>query len=209
MISIRNLVIATTSKKVRRGGVGCLTPLRFLDEIRGDPNLLWPNGQATPDGGPKLTQPDGTEQVPSPQSESEGFTSNPTFGGPRRRDFGNLSQLPLSNPDTLRSQAARFRELLESDPTDQSSWAGLGRTLMEMGRPAEAVEPLQRAVELEPEDTAAHRDLGRSLLDSDNPTLAAEIFARAIGLAEAAGDIRTGHEIHAFLRQAEKRLDQR
>ncbi len=80
---------------------------------------------------------------------------------------------------------------------------------MEMGRPADAVEPLQRAVELEPEDSAAHRDLGRSLLDSDNPTLAAEIFARAIGLAEAAGDIQTGHEIHAFLRQAEKRLDQR
>jgi len=80
---------------------------------------------------------------------------------------------------------------------------------MKMGRPAEAVEPLKRAVELEPGDTAAHRDLGRSLLDSDNPTLAAEIFARAIGLAEAAGDIQTGHEIHAFLRQAEKRLDQR
>jgi len=131
------------------------------------------------------------------------------FGGPRRRDFGNLSQLPLSNPEILQSQAARFRELLESDPTDQPSWAGLGRALMKMGRPAEAVEPLKRAVELEPGDTAAHRDLGRSLLDSDNPTLAAEIFARAIGLAEAAGDIQTGHEIHAFLRQAEKRLDQR
>jgi hypothetical protein len=28
-------------------------------------------------------------------------------------------------------------------------------------------------------------------------------------LAEAAGDIQTGHEIHAFLRQADKRLDQR
>lgn len=80
---------------------------------------------------------------------------------------------------------------------------------MELGKPAEAVEPLQHAVALKPEDTAAHRDLGRSLLDSDKPTQAAEIFARAIGLAEAAGDIQTGHEIHAFLRQAEKRLDQR
>jgi len=169
------------------------------------------NGQASPRRGSNITAADGAKQASSPQSEPEGFarqTTDPTLGGPRRRDFVNLPQLRHSNPDILRSQAARFRALLKSDPTDQPSWAALGRILMEMGRPAEAVEPLQRAVELKPEDTAAHRDLGRSLLDSDNPMQAAEIFARAIGLAEAAGDIQTGHEIHAFLRQAEKRLDQ-
>jgi predicted Zn-dependent protease len=131
------------------------------------------------------------------------------LGEPRRRDFGKLPQLPNSDPDILGSQETRFREILARDPDDSSSWAGLGRTLMEMGRPAEAVEPLRRAIKLAPEDTAAHRDLGRSLLDSDNPTQAAEVFARAIGLAEAAGDIQTGHEIHDFLRQAEKRLDPR
>jgi len=103
---------------------------------------------------------------------------------------------------------ARFRELLELDPRDQPSWLGLGRSLIEMGKLTEAIGPLRRAVELDPADTAAHRDLGRSLLESDSPTEAAEIFARAIGLAEAAGDIQTGHEIHAFLRQAEKRIDQ-
>jgi cytochrome c-type biogenesis protein CcmH/NrfG len=117
--------------------------------------------------------------------------------------------LPDNDRKILQSKVARFRELLKSDPEDQPSWLGLGRTLMEMGSPAEAVEPLRRAVELDSGDSAAHRDLGRSLLESDSPMEAAEIFARAIGLAEAAGDIRTGHEIHAFLRQAEKRLDQR
>jgi Flp pilus assembly protein TadD len=134
---------------------------------------------------------------------------NSAFGGPRRRDFGKLLQLPGHDPKILLSKVARFRELLETDPKDQSSWAGLGRSLMEMGKLGEAVEPLRHAVELDPGDTAAHRDLGRSLLESDSPTEAAEIFARAIGLAEAAGDIQTGHEIHEFLRQAEKKLDQR
>ena len=161
---------------------------------------------------PNITAPDGIEWAPSPQSESEGFASqtvNPTLGEPRRRDFGNLLQLSDNDPKILQSQVARFRKLLESDPDDQPSWLRLGRSLMEMGRPAEAVEPLRRAVELDPGDSSAHRDLGRSLLESDCPMEAAEIFARAIGLAEAAGDIQTGHEIHAFLRQAEKRLDQR
>jgi len=117
--------------------------------------------------------------------------------------------LPDNDSKTLQSQVARFRELLKLDPDDQPSLLKLGRSLMEMGKPADAVEPLRRAVELDPGDSAAHRDLGRSLLESDSPTEAAEIFARAIGLAEAAGDVQTGHEIHAFLRQAEKRLDQR
>jgi len=101
---------------------------------------------------------------------------------------------------------AQFRALLERDPKDQPSWLGLGRSLMAMGRLDEAVAPLRRAVELDPADTTAHRDLGRSLLESNSPTEAAEIFARAIGLAEAAGDSQTGHEIHDLLRRAEKRI---
>jgi tetratricopeptide (TPR) repeat protein len=158
-----------------------------------------------------ITAQNATESAPSPQSNSEAFAGqkgNSAFGEPRRRDFGNLLQLPDNDPKILQSQMTRFRKLLESDPNDQPSWAGLGRSLMEMGKLAEAVEPLRRAVELDPGDTAAHRDLGRSLLESDSPIEAAEVFARAIGLAEAAGDIQTGHEIHAYLRQAEKKLDQ-
>lgn len=117
--------------------------------------------------------------------------------------------MPAIDPNILQGEIARFRELVERDPDDQPSWAGLGRSLMEMGRSSEAVESLRRAVELDPDDVEAHRDLGRSLLESDSPGEAAEIFARAIGLAEEAGDIETGHEIHTFLRQAEKRLDPR
>jgi len=101
-----------------------------------------------------ITPRDGTEQAPSPQSESGGFasrTGDPTNGGPRRRDFGNLLQLPDNDPKNLKNQVARFRELLELDPKDQSSWVKLGRSLMEMGRPAEAIEPLRRAPKSLPE----------------------------------------------------------
>lgn len=131
------------------------------------------------------------------------------FSERRRADgsFGIFSQLPRHDPTPLQERIDRIREVLDKDPDSQPSWLGLGRGLIDLGRPAEAVEPLRRAVELEPDHTAAHRDLGRSLLESGNPMEAAEVFARAIALAEKAGDIKTGREIHSFLRQAEKTLD--
>ena len=90
-----------------------------------------------------VTAPDAIESGPSPQSESEGSasqTGNSMLGGPRRRDFGNLLQLPGKDPKILQSQVARFRELLKSDPDDQQSWAGLGRSLMDMGKLTEAID---------------------------------------------------------------------
>ena len=106
----------------------------------------------------------------------------------------------------IEERVVRIRELLDKDPDDQVSWFGLGRALIDLGRPDEAVEPLRRATELEPYHTASHRDLGRSLLESGNPVEAAEVFARAISLAEKTGDLQTGREIHVFLRRAEKSL---
>ena len=115
--------------------------------------------------------------------------------------------MPRPDPTPLQERVDRIREILDKDPSNQLSWLGLGRGLIDLGQPAEAVEPLRRAVELQPDDVAAYRDLGRSLLESGNPMEAAEVFARAIALAEKAGDIKTGREIHSFLRQAEKTLD--
>ena len=102
---------------------------------------------------------------------------------------------------------ARARELLDQNPDDPIRWLELGRDLIELNLQTEAVDALRRAVELNPTHTAAHRDLGRSLLESGNSTEAAEVFAHAISLAEKSGDIRTGREIHQYLRRAERSLD--
>lgn len=121
--------------------------------------------------------------------------------------FGNFSQLTQHDPDLLQQRVARARELLDQNPEDPIRWLELGRDLIELNLQIEAVDALRRAVELNPTHTAAHRDLGRSLLESGNPTEAAEVFAHAISLAEKAGDIRTGREIHQYLRTAERTLD--
>jgi Flp pilus assembly protein TadD len=104
----------------------------------------------------------------------------------------------------LEAQAARTRELLEEHPADAVLWFGLGHTLLELGRPGEAVEPLKKAAWIDPAHTAAHRDLGRALLESGNASEAARIFAHAIALAEKAGDHQTGRQIHVLLKRAEK-----
>jgi len=124
----------------------------------------------------------------------------------RAHSSGTFLPLSRSDPDLLRDRVSHIRELLDKNPSDAVHWFGLGGALLDLRRPREAVAALRRVIELEPEHTAAHRELGRSLLESGNPVEAAEVFARAIGLAEKAGDIRTGREIHVYLRQAEKSL---
>lgn len=113
-------------------------------------------------------------------------------------------QLARSDPDLLREKVTRIRGLLDKDSNDIESWFGLGGSLLDLHRPGEAVDALRRVIELDPSHTAAHRDLGRALLESGNPVEAAEVFARAIGLAEKDGDVRTGRDIHVYLRQFEK-----
>jgi cytochrome c-type biogenesis protein CcmH/NrfG len=115
--------------------------------------------------------------------------------------------MPKGDPTLLEERAARLRGLLEKDPDDEACWFGLGRTLLDLSRPDEAVTALRRAIACKGDYTAAHRDLGRALLESGASVEAAEVFARAISLAEKTGDIQTGREIHVFLRRAEKQID--
>ena len=109
------------------------------------------------------------------------------------------------DPGALCEQADRIRDQLDKDPNDAMLWFGLGRLLLALGLPKDAIDPFAVATHLDPDHTAAFRDLGRSHLESGNPSEAARIFAHAIVLAEKAGDCQTGREIHVFLKQAEKR----
>lgn len=85
-------------------------------------------------------------------------------------------------------------------------WFGLGRSLLELALPEQAVEAFANATRIDPDYTAAFRDLGRAHLENGDPTEAARVFAHAIALAEKTGDLQTGREIHVFLRRAEGTL---
>lgn len=96
-----------------------------------------------------------------------------------------------------------MRVLLAKDPGDAMLWFGLGRTLLELAHPCEAVDAFEHATRIDPDYTAAFRDLGRAHLENGDGCEAARIFAHAIALAEKTGDLQTGREIHVFLRRAE------
>ncbi len=114
--------------------------------------------------------------------------------------------MPRANPPFVEGRVIQLRQLLDKDPADEIGWFGLGRALLDLGRPGEAVEPFRRAVALKRDYTAAYRDLGRALLESGQHVEAAEVFARAVCLAEQTGDVQTGREIHVVLRRAESQL---
>jgi tetratricopeptide (TPR) repeat protein len=106
----------------------------------------------------------------------------------------------------LEERVARLRELLHRDPSDASAWFGLGRALLELDLPGDAVEPFRRALAIDPDYTAAHRDLGRALMAAGDARQALRAFERAAALADRTGDLQTGNEARVFQRRAEREL---
>jgi len=104
----------------------------------------------------------------------------------------------------LEQRVGALRAFLEREPNDETAWYGLGRALLELGRPGEAADAFRRALAAKPNYTAAQRDLGQSLLAQGDPTAAAEAFRIGIALAERTGDLQTGREMAVFLRRAER-----
>jgi tetratricopeptide (TPR) repeat protein len=113
------------------------------------------------------------------------------------------------DPQRLEERAGKLRALLEKDPADAATWFGLARTLLELGRPGEAIVPLRRALGIDPGYTAAHRDLGRALLESGSVEEATAVLEGGRGLAERNGDLQTGREIEVLLRRAARALGEK
>jgi tetratricopeptide (TPR) repeat protein len=73
--------------------------------------------------------------------------------------------------------AAAYRLALGSDPNSADALSGLGRSLLELSRPAEAVQYLGKAFQTQPENADLKRWLAKALLRAGNP-------GAAIGLLE-------------------------
>ncbi len=98
------------------------------------------------------------------------------------------AQVALTRADQLfrdgESEAAiaQYRELVRDEPDYALAYGNLGFALRAVGRPAEAVVPLERAVDLDPDHAEAHNNLGLALFEADRLRDAVETFRQALRL---------------------------
>lgn len=82
-----------------------------------------------------------------------------------------------------RSTLALWTDTVAKAPTNSRAHAGIGAALLELGKPADAIAPLRRALALDPQLAEAHNNLANALSDTGRPADALAHFARALELA--------------------------
>jgi tetratricopeptide (TPR) repeat protein len=78
-----------------------------------------------------------------------------------------------------------FEQATERNPSAAVAWAGLGTSLVKLGRTADGIAKLQRAIALAPEMDEAHYMLGMAYQASGDPIRAQESFKKAEQLRSA------------------------
>jgi folate-binding protein YgfZ len=104
-------------------------------------------------------------------------------------------------------RAEMFRQVLEIDADDALGNFGLGELLIEEGRPAEAVEHLQRALDADPRYSAAFLALGRAYEAAGEHHAALATYAKGIEVAAARGDLSTANKMQERLAALQSPVD--
>ena len=83
------------------------------------------------------------------------------------------------------SAVVRFEQALKRDPTAAVAWSGLGTALVNVGRRADGIAALRRAVALEPEMSEAWYMLGMAYQAAGDAVRSKEAFAKMEALRAA------------------------
>lgn len=73
----------------------------------------------------------------------------------------------------------RFEQAIQRAPSEATAWAGLGTSLVRLGRTTEAIQKLERAVAIEPRMAGAYYVLGTAYQAAGDRVRAQAAFARA------------------------------
>ena len=103
------------------------------------------------------------------------------------------SEIATEVESARRADAARkekmFRQVLDFDPDDPIALFGLGTAFATLGRDAEALPPLSRAVEVDGKNSAVYLALGKSLERLGRDAEAVTVYRRGMEVASRRGDL--------------------
>lgn len=94
-----------------------------------------------------------------------------------------------------------LKKMLAEDPDDVLGHYMLGRELLKIGQPQQAIAPLRRVIELDPDYTAAYRQLGDAYRSANRREEAIETYKQGVEVSEKTRDYQTGKECAAFLKK--------
>ena len=97
--------------------------------------------------------------------------------------FSAAEQVVAGDTPPLEYAAGLLRFMTEAQPRNYAAWAALGEVEWKSGRPAEAIGPLQTALELDSKGASTHAVLGRCKLTLGDLPGASESAANALRIA--------------------------
>ncbi len=95
---------------------------------------------------------------------------------------------------------AQFEKMSRDDPNNELGHFSLGKALLEAGRPADAVAPLQRVINLKPTMSKAYQLLGEALDKVGRCADAVEIVTKGVSVADELGDVMPRDTMVGLLR---------
>ncbi|MHB9029292.1 MAG: tetratricopeptide repeat protein [Candidatus Latescibacterota bacterium] len=97
----------------------------------------------------------------------------------------------LSDNDLYAEAISVYTRLIERDPADVDSWAGLGRLYSELGQEKKADDTYRKALELNPGDITLLLSLGNNCMAQNNWDCAISFFEKARAAGFSKSEIRS------------------
>ncbi len=118
-----------------------------------------------------------------------------------RKQRIEAEKLQKQREEEAKARLSMFEQVLEIDADDLIANFGMGKALLESGKPTEAIEYLKKCLDVKKDYTVAYLQLGLALMKSNNSAEAKNIFKSGIECAIRNGDLMPKNEMERHLEE--------
>ena len=106
--------------------------------------------------------------------------------------------------EDAKARLGMFEQVLEIDPDDLVANFGIGKALLDSGKPEDAIEYLEKCLDVKKDYTVAYLQLGLALTKANNCAEAIRIYKAGIECAISNGDLMPKSEMERHLEDLKK-----